>query len=153
MSLLKLLSEEERKKFEDVESKLCKYCNTRKPLSFFPKRKDNHGGYDHRCRDCKKKRDSVVKKIKEDPPYEPTCCENCGAVPSRDSSAARGHRFQGLCTDHDPETNEFRGYLCHLCNRSLGGLGDTIESVQRMLDYLIKAKLRNEERRNNELFH
>ena len=31
---------------------------------------------------------------------------------------------------------EFRGVLCNRCNISIGALGDTIESVQKALDYL-----------------
>lgn len=147
MNLLEFCSEEDRETLQSLNVKLCKYCGTEKQLSSFPRRKDNHGGYDHRCRDCKRKRDKIVKKIKENPPYKPTCCECCGIVPSREQSSARGHRFMTLNTDHDPYTNEFRGFLCSLCNRSLGGLGDTIESVQQMLDYLIEAKRRNEERK------
>lgn len=147
MNLLDLFSEEERKNAEILNVKICKECGVKKQLSSFPKRKDNHGGYDHRCRDCKKGRDKIVRKIKKNPPYEATCCESCGFVPNKQKSSSRGHRHMKLHTDHDPITNEFRGFLCPLCNRCLGGLGDTIEGVQQMLDYLINAKRKIEEKR------
>jgi hypothetical protein len=132
--------------------KLCKYCKTEKPLDMFPKRKDNHGGYDHRCYSCRKQRTKEVNSLKKYSGPKPLCCEKCGVKPDVDDSKKRGHRMQGLCLDHDPDTGEFRGWLCHLCNRSLGGLGDTEHGVRQMLDYLIRAKQRSEDR-YNELFH
>lgn len=43
-----------------------------------------------------------------------------------------------LCYDHDHETMKFRGVLCRTCNRSIGQLGDTIECIERALNYLRK---------------
>lgn len=152
MNLLEFMSEEDRQNYENLQKKYCKYCKTNKPLSEFPIRKDNHGGHDHRCYECKKKRDKIVKKLET--PYKVNFCEICGAVPDAETSKEKGHRHQGICKDHDPDTNEFRGWLCHLCNRSLGGLGDTIESLQKALDYLTNIKIRHKERiKHNELFH
>ena len=37
--------------------------------------------------------------------------------------------------DHCHETNEFRGWLCDGCNRSLGILGDTTESLIKAAMY------------------
>ena len=34
-------------------------------------------------------------------------------------------------TDHDHDTGEFRGLLCHFCNILLGQLGDTLPGVKR----------------------
>lgn len=53
------------------------------------------------------------------------CCEICG-------------NKKELCYDHDHETMKFRGVLCRGCNRSLGQLGDNIEGVKRVLNYLSK---------------
>jgi len=33
---------------------------------------------------------------------------------------------------------EFRGVLCNKCNRSIGQLGDTLESIQKVVAYLSK---------------
>tara|TARA_R110001592_G_scaffold218372_1_gene472413 strand:+ start:975 stop:1415 length:441 start_codon:yes stop_codon:yes gene_type:complete len=41
-----------------------------------------------------------------------------------------------LCYDHDHKTMEFRGVLCNKCNRSIGILGDTLESIEKVLIYL-----------------
>jgi hypothetical protein len=51
-----------------------------------------------------------------------------------------GAKHERLCIDHDHETGVVRGLLCQLCNRSIGQLGDSFESVQRAADYLWRAK-------------
>jgi hypothetical protein len=45
-----------------------------------------------------------------------------------------------LHVDHDHELNKVRGLLCHKCNRGIGLLGDTLESVQRAVSYLLKSQ-------------
>ena len=56
-------------------------------------------------------------------------CESCGAK----GGYGKG---QKLCYDHDHTTMKFRGVLCNNCNRSIGQLGDTLESVQKAVTYL-----------------
>lgn len=51
------------------------------------------------------------------------CCEICGSTKS-------------LVYDHCHDTMKFRGVLCSLCNRSIGGLGDTPDSLRMALEYL-----------------
>lgn len=41
-----------------------------------------------------------------------------------------------LCYDHDHTTGEFRGILCQTHNRALGMLGDSKESLLKMIEYL-----------------
>ena len=38
--------------------------------------------------------------------------------------------------DHCHETESFRGWLCHKCNRALGGFDDDIEMLLRAKKYL-----------------
>jgi hypothetical protein len=54
-------------------------------------------------------------------------CEHCGTT-------------ETLCYDHDHETMEFRGILCRKCNSALGQLGDTLEDIERMVEYLKRNK-------------
>jgi hypothetical protein len=56
-----------------------------------------------------------------------SCCQICG-------------KTEELCYDHCHDTMKFRGVLCRGCNRSLGQLGDNIEGIQKVLDYLKKAQ-------------
>ncbi len=43
-------------------------------------------------------------------------------------------------TDHDHESGKVRGLLCLGCNTALGHFGDTLEGVQRVINYLRKKK-------------
>lgn len=43
-----------------------------------------------------------------------------------------------LCYDHCHDTMKFRGILCRKCNRSLGQLGDTLDSILKVINYLKK---------------
>jgi hypothetical protein len=38
--------------------------------------------------------------------------------------------------DHCHETETFRGWLCHKCNRALGGFDDCAEILNRAVTYL-----------------
>jgi hypothetical protein len=61
---------------------------------------------------------------------KPKNCELC----NRDASAPGKMHL-----DHDHGTGKFRGWLCNRCNMSLGHLGDSIEGIERALDYLKRA--------------
>lgn len=41
-----------------------------------------------------------------------------------------------LVADHDHATGKFRGRLCYSCNTGIGKLGDSIQSLERALEYL-----------------
>lgn len=41
-----------------------------------------------------------------------------------------------LQPDHSHIDGHFRGLLCNDCNTSIGKLGDTVESIEKVLDYL-----------------
>lgn len=60
----------------------------------------------------------------------PAFCECCGREPGK------SHR---LALDHCHQTGVFRGWLCNLCNRAIGALGDNPEGVLKALTYLEKA--------------
>jgi len=44
-----------------------------------------------------------------------------------------------LAVDHDHNTGLIRGVLCRRCNQALGALGDSVESIERVLAYLRRA--------------
>ena len=43
---------------------------------------------------------------------------------------------KSLCTDHDHETGKVRGLLCIMCNTALAQLGDSKESIKKVLGYV-----------------
>lgn len=58
-------------------------------------------------------------------------CKLCGKHASEEP---RGN----LVVDHCHETGRIRGLLCSVCNTGIGKLGDTIEGLEKALDYLKK---------------
>lgn len=60
----------------------------------------------------------------------PSICECCGRLPGK----------RALSLDHCHSTKQFRGWLCNNCNRGLGLIGDTCDSLQRALAYLLRAE-------------
>ena len=145
MSLFDFVPEEERHKYAPVEitKKICVYCRKEKAIYEFPKSEYYHGGHDHRCKQCRRERSRDVRNLKKSGniPPKPDNCECCNRnVRDENLRLSEGHKKFDLCCDHDPITGAFRGWLCSLCNRSLGGLGDTIESLTKALNYLKNAK-------------
>ena len=51
------------------------------------------------------------------------CCQIC-------------NKKETLCYDHDHNTMLFRGVLCRSCNSAIGHLGDSVEGLQKALNYL-----------------
>ena len=43
---------------------------------------------------------------------------------------------RALAVDHNHKTGKVRGILCLTCNGALGILGDTLESLERVVEYL-----------------
>ena len=58
-------------------------------------------------------------------------------------SRALERRPRGYAIDHDHRTGRIRGLICSRCNRSLGMLGDSVESIERVLRY-VKGEHREE---------
>jgi hypothetical protein len=53
------------------------------------------------------------------------------------------HNSKNWMIDHDHETGEIRGILCHGCNIGLGGFRDNPDSLMSAVDYLNTVRNRN----------
>ena len=56
-----------------------------------------------------------------------TCCELCG-------------KTDNIVFDHHHEKNIFRGWLCNGCNRSIGMLGENLDQILKVVNYLNKTE-------------
>ena len=60
------------------------------------------------------------------------CCAICG-ISNNEIANGKETRFS---VDHDHKTGEIRGLLCGNCNRGVGNLKDSIETLKSAINYL-----------------
>jgi hypothetical protein len=118
----------------------CYLCKRWLPFSEFYSEYTNLGGLSQRCKTC-----NTVKKYKltavtytELLNKQDGKCLGCCRTPEEVSMVL-------LCVDHDHNCcptpgkscgNCNRGLLCRQCNTAIGQVGDSIETLQRLIEYL-----------------
>lgn len=120
------------------ELKRCNKCGVKKPVTDFTK--SNGANYPRSyCKKCEnelKKSRERIRKEQELPKADhkcPICLRTGDQV-----SGIGGKKLGPWCCDHNHKTNKFRGWLCHDCNRALGGFKENIESMIRAMEWLKK---------------
>ena len=135
----------------------CNKCKVTKPKSEFFKESKFTRGYRYSCKDCEKPmrdlyknkpenkiratktRRSWARKTKYNFPQElyderlddqGGVCAICGT----DNPGGRGQ----FHADHNHQTNQPRGVLCHNCNVALGNFKDNPELLEKAIVYLSK---------------
>jgi hypothetical protein len=127
----------------DIVTKKCGMCLEEKPLGAFGR--DGGAKYlRYECKECASKQAKLLKKIKNSviPPPTDYKCPIC----NRTEEQARGHNIKNRsmwCADHNHDTNQFRGWLCHKCNLGLGNFADDMQRLKSAMEYL-----ENHERRH-----
>ena len=120
--------------------KKCNKCNTLLPLSSF----SPHSGGTYlrpECRKCNNDLSKVREYLKSvhSPPSKNYACPIC--LGSEEDVKGKGNTRNGSWVlDHCHETESFRGWLCHKCNRALGGFDDNIDILKRAINYLKENK-------------
>jgi hypothetical protein len=66
----------------------------------------------------------------------------CGCCGRTDPGRSNSTHFM---VDHDHKTGQVRGLLCYPCNSAIGKLGDSIEGLQRALNYLTNAETKTQQ--------
>ena len=128
-----------------METKTCTKCNTEHPISnFYVKRYMSSGieynHPDHRCKPCFKSetltRAYLNRGFKS---LRTNYCECCGVTED----------MSKIVIDHDHSSGNFRGFVCSSCNRKLGALGDSYDSIMSSdcdltyKNYIKMARLRS----------
>lgn len=120
----------------------CSKCDLTFPISYFPimvhhKNCEKPIRRSH-CKlcDCKLNKQRVKFKKQYGSPPDNYFCPIC----ERDfKQLTEQTRFKSIWSiDHDHKTGEFRGWLCHPCNRGIGMLGDDINKLERAKIWLSK---------------
>jgi hypothetical protein len=124
----------------DGETKTCSKCNKRLPLIAF----SVSSGANFLRPECKKCNNEMTKVRNElrkihGMPKEDYKCPIC----KKDESEVAGKgglRNGAWVLDHCHDTETFRGWLCHSCNRALGGFSDSVDILKKAIIYLKKHK-------------
>jgi len=123
------------------DGKFCNKCNQLLPLTAF----SAHSGANYlrpECRSCNQELTRVRTELrqKHGMPSEGYCCPICKG--DEEGVKGKGNTRNGSWVlDHCHNTDSFRGWLCHKCNRALGGFNDDISLLQNAIEYL-KGKLK-----------
>jgi hypothetical protein len=108
------------------DTQVCKVCSKEKDTSLFPKHAYFKTRLDNRCKACIRKQSKLRNELKKRYEHLKTdICECCGNT-----------HHKTLVLDHDHNTLAFRGWICEDCNHGLGKLGDSLEGVQKAIEYL-----------------
>ena len=120
--------------------KECSKCKQKLSLQHFSR----HSGGNYlrpECKKCNNELSRVRERLKREHgmPSEGYSCPIC--LGTEEDVKGRGNTKNGSWVlDHCHESEAFRGWLCHKCNRSLGGFDDDIEMLKRAMKYLEDTK-------------
>ena len=139
-----------------MDTKICSKCGELKPTTSFYKRSDRASGYKSECKKCNNSYEKIVNResqairarkswlktsygmtledydeLLEEQEY---LCAVCHTHVD-DAVLVSGRHF---CVDHNHETGEVRGLLCHLCNTMLGKARDNPDILMAGSLYLLE---------------
>ena len=120
---------------DESDSKICTKCKENRPLSFY----SSEGGYlKSVCKVCISYNNKIVRELKKTTPKPPEgyLCPIC----ERNEEEVSEGKNEGnsWVLDHCHNKEIFRGWLCHKCNRAIGCFNDSIDRIERTLNYLKK---------------
>jgi len=133
MGQIDFLKNEEKQHPEDF--KVCTKCDLKLPVDMFSKRE--RGAYRRtECKSCMKalqnERDEVRKTVDDPPDYH--LCPIC--LKTKENVVGGNKTSSPWVLDHCHKSKKFRGWLCHKCNRALGGFDDDVAMLTRAIKYL-----------------
>lgn len=110
--------------------KICSLCKKQLTIDNFCKFKKSKDGYRPRCKRCSK---NIQIKYK----YGISLIEYENLIDKqRGCCGCCGKETEDFHVDHCHESGKIRGLLCFNCNTAIGKLGDSVEGVEKALNYL-----------------
>lgn len=134
--------------FPAPTEKYCYVCKRILPESEFAKNSTKKNHVRPECRSCdnKQRQDRKRREKAKDPnkvkdrylrkTYKIGLEDYARLLKEQDSLCWICQEKKDLVVDHDHATGKVRGLLCNLCNTSLGGFRDSIESLNKAIEYL-----------------
>lgn len=138
-----------------MESKKCSICKESKPTEQFQRKANSKDGFQPRCTTCKQTKE----RANRDPIYSrranlkrfynmtledyEVMFKNQGGVCAICGEVETSPRVSNLTVDHCHDTNKVRGLLCNNCNRGIGLLKDSAETLRKATQYLEKHYAKN----------
>jgi hypothetical protein len=130
---------------------VCTCCGEEKSIDLFHKRGD---GYRRDCKQCmndkaKARREALPEEVRQArerdyklrSQYGISLAEYDAWYKSQDGVCAiclkEEKTRENMCVDHNHETGEVRGLLCHKCNSAIGLLGDDVHVLLSATQYLL----------------
>lgn len=88
------------------------------------------------CKSCAKKLAKRREELKKEHGYPDSSytCPIC--LKDENKLKGTGGNASIWVVDHNHETDSFRGFLCHNCNRGIGVFQDSVARLQRAIVYL-----------------
>jgi len=122
------------------DTRVCIKCDRELDIEFFQIDAYHANGDVRRrpeCVDCRKAAQKQTRSLRKTAPPVPDnhVCPIC--LRDKDGIKGTGHKsHSSWCLDHSHETGDFRGWLCHQCNRMLGIARDDVSILYRAIKYL-----------------
>jgi len=117
--------------------KTCSKCKQSLPFSNFS---PSSGGKYLRpeCRSCANKLSKEREELRNTYGYPPAGYKCPICLKTEEELKGTGGNASVWVVDHNHETNNFRGHICHNCNRGLGVFQDSIDRLNRAIAYLAR---------------
>lgn len=125
-----------------AESQVCRTCGEDKASSEFRKNWRRESCLDFNCHDCVSHINRLARFGLTPDQYLEMLEAQGGvcAICSRPERVVdpRNGRIKALAVDHNHETGDIRGLLCQNCNKGIGNLGDSVETLLSAAAYLME---------------
>jgi len=131
------------------DTKVCKDCSIEKPLTEYYKARSRSTHHSY-CKECVKQRNLIWKKSNPDKmkaSLRKSRLKNEYGLTDEDIAIVDSINFCEIChsdknlvVDHCHDRVVYRGVVCSNCNKALGFAGDSVERLEKMIDYLRRNK-------------
>lgn len=113
----------------------CTKCTVEKPgtLEFFPPHNKKRNGLDSWCRSCRSEYRNSINRGRF---RSSIADEDLILLKQSQTKCLICNSSEKLVVDHDHKTGKVRGMLCNHCNRGLGHFRDSLDALQKAIDYL-----------------